>query len=165
MSASTRLALPHGMPARRGAGWMAGQADIGWSNRWGWYEGFHLPVSIAQQGMITGYGLSSASTHDQCLLETLLVARVQPTERLSSAGEPAQGCDIADKGFAGDKPHRRWREQWGAEVMTPPHQRSKRTWPKEKNGGDGLLTCVKASSRCLTSCSTPFAWSENPRTR
>src|SRR5690242_4760650 len=27
---------------RRGTGWLAGQADIGWSNRIGWYEGFHL---------------------------------------------------------------------------------------------------------------------------
>jgi hypothetical protein len=27
---------------RRGLGWLAGQADIGWSNRVGWYEGFHL---------------------------------------------------------------------------------------------------------------------------
>lgn len=116
---------------RRGAGWLAGQADISWSNRVGWYEGFHLLVSIAQQGMITGYGFGPASTHDQLLLETLLTVRAQPTERLISAGKPAQGCYLADKGFAGDKPHRRWFDQQGAEVITPPHQRSKRTWPKE----------------------------------
>jgi hypothetical protein len=27
---------------RRGASWLPGLADIGWSNRLGWYEGFHL---------------------------------------------------------------------------------------------------------------------------
>src|SRR2546421_4005959 len=30
---------------RRGTGWVAGQADIGWNNRIGWYEGFHLLTS------------------------------------------------------------------------------------------------------------------------
>ena len=116
---------------RRAEGWLAGQTDIGWSNRIGWYEGFHLLVSIAQEGMITGYGFGPASTHDQLLLETLLSVRAHPTERLSSAGKPAQGCYIADKGFAGEKPHRRWRDQLGAEVITPPHQRSNKTWSKE----------------------------------
>jgi hypothetical protein len=116
---------------RRGAGWLPGQADIGWSNRLGWYEGFHLLVSIAQEGMITGYGFGSASTHDQLLLETLLMVRAQPTERLMSAGKPAQGSYIADKGFAGDKPHARWHQCYGAEVITPPHQRSKQKWPKQ----------------------------------
>jgi hypothetical protein len=114
-----------------GAGWLAGQADIGWSNRVGWYEGFHLLVSIAQDGMITGYGFGSASTHDQLLLETLLTVRAQPTSQLSSPGKPAQRCSIADKGFAGEKPRQRWRDQRGAEVITPQHQRSKRSWPKE----------------------------------
>jgi hypothetical protein len=33
---------------RRGTSWLAGQADIGWSNRIGWYEGFHVLVSIAK---------------------------------------------------------------------------------------------------------------------
>ncbi len=30
---------------RRGTGWLAGQADIGWSNRIGWYEGASLVAS------------------------------------------------------------------------------------------------------------------------
>jgi len=59
---------------RRGTGWLAGQADIGW------YEGFHLLVSIAKDGMISGFGFGSASTHDQRLLETFLAARAQPTD-------------------------------------------------------------------------------------
>src|SRR5438874_13513951 len=36
---------------RRGTGWLAGQADIGWSNRIGWYEGFHLLTSITPTGL------------------------------------------------------------------------------------------------------------------
>jgi hypothetical protein len=30
---------------RRGLGWLVGQADIGWSNRIGWYEEVHLWLS------------------------------------------------------------------------------------------------------------------------
>jgi hypothetical protein len=31
---------------RRGLGWLPDQADIGWSNRLGWYEGFHLLLCV-----------------------------------------------------------------------------------------------------------------------
>ncbi|MBE3560638.1 MAG: hypothetical protein IMW89_15685, partial [Ktedonobacteraceae bacterium] len=34
---------------RRGGGWLAGQADIGWSNRLGWYEGFHTNLRSKAQ--------------------------------------------------------------------------------------------------------------------
>src|SRR6266704_4527215 len=54
---------------RRGAGWLAGQADIGWSTRIGWVEGFHLLVSIAQTSLIIGFGFAPASNHDQELME------------------------------------------------------------------------------------------------
>lgn len=114
---------------RRGTGWLAGQADIGWSNRLGWYEGIHLLVSIAKHGMISDFGL--ASTHDQRLLETSLSARAYPTQQLASVGERAQGVYIADKGFAGEVPHALWRARFGAEVITPPHQSSQKSWPKE----------------------------------
>jgi len=56
---------------RRGTGWLAGQADSGWSNRIGWYEGFHLLLSVTPLGVITGFGFGSASTHDQHLAATL----------------------------------------------------------------------------------------------
>ncbi len=115
---------------RRGAAWLPGQAEMGWSNRVGWCEGFHLLIAVAQSGMITGFGFGPASAHDQRLLETFLAARCSPCDGLSSVGKPAQGISIADKGFAGDKPHAFWRECFGAEVITPPHQSSKRKWPK-----------------------------------
>ncbi len=116
---------------RRGSGWLAGQADIGWSNRLGWYEGFHLLLCVNPMGVITGFGFGAASTHDQLLASTLFAARQHPSARLPSAGLPAQGYYIADKGFAGQQPHRRWKVQAGVEIVTPPHQSSQRErWPK-----------------------------------
>jgi hypothetical protein len=39
---------------RRGTGWLAGQADIGYSPRLGWYEGFRLLGAVLPSGVITG---------------------------------------------------------------------------------------------------------------
>lgn len=115
---------------RRGLGWLAGQADIGWSNRIGWYEGFHLLLSVTEQGVITGFGFGSASTHDQHLAATLFAARHTPSPGLPSAGLPAQGAYVADKGFAGENPRRQFQERYQVDLVTPPHQKSKRRWPK-----------------------------------
>lgn len=116
---------------RRGTGWLAGQADIGWSNRIGWYEGFHLLTSITPTGVITGFGFAPASCNDHALAETFFAVRQHPSPRLPSVGTAAQGVYIADKGFAGDHLHRRWQAQYGAEVVSPPHQRSKVRWSKD----------------------------------
>jgi Transposase DDE domain len=115
---------------RRGTGWLAGQADIGWSNRIGWYEGFHLLTSITPIGVITGFGFAAGSCNDYRLAETFFAVQHAPTPRLSSAGTPAQGVYVADKGFAGDLLHRLWHELFHAEVISPPHQRSKVRWSK-----------------------------------
>jgi hypothetical protein len=116
---------------RRGAGWLAGQADIGWSNRVGWYEGFHLFLAVNPTGLITGFGFGSASSHDQLLAETFFALRQSPSPRLLSAGSPAKGAYVADKGFAGEKPHQRFKELYGVELVTAPHQSSKKiSWPK-----------------------------------
>lgn len=122
--------IPTRAAKRRGAGWLPGQADIGWSNRIGWYEGFHLLCSINPRGVITGFGFGSASTHDQRLAETFFAARAPSSPALLSVGAKAQGVYVADKGFAGDDPHAQWRELYGAEVISPPHQRSKKKWSK-----------------------------------
>ena len=37
---------------RRGHGWLAGCADIGWSNSLGWYEGFRLLTAVDPTGVI-----------------------------------------------------------------------------------------------------------------
>ena len=115
---------------RRGAGWLAGQADSGWSNRIGWYEGFHLLLCVNPTGIITGFGFGAASTHDQTLAETFFAARQRSWLGLSSVGKPAHAPYVAEKGFAGERPHHRWQVQWQAEVVTPPHQTSRVQWPK-----------------------------------
>jgi hypothetical protein len=116
---------------RRGTGWLAGQADIGWSNRIGWYEGFHLLLCVTPQGVITGFGFGSASTHDQHLAATLFAARHRPSPQLRSCGLPAQGSYVADKGFAGAAPRLRWRKHYQVDLVTPPHQSSRHIrWPK-----------------------------------
>ncbi len=45
---------------RRGLGWLAGQADIGWSNRVGWYEGFHLLLCVTAQALPKIWGIRLA---------------------------------------------------------------------------------------------------------
>ena len=116
---------------RRGLGWRAWQADIGWSNRVGWYEGFHVLLSVTPMEVITGFGFGAASTHDQHLAATLFAARQHPSPHLLSAGKPTHGSYIADKVFAGERPRQRWQVQRQVDLVTPPHQRSKRIrWPK-----------------------------------
>lgn len=111
---------------RRGAGWLTGQADIGWSNRLGWYEGFHLLCAIMPSGLITGFGFGSASTHDHKLMETFLAARAFPQAGLESVGPTFDQLYMADKGFAGARTHEHWRREYHAQVMTPPNPRTKR---------------------------------------
>jgi hypothetical protein len=115
---------------RRGAGWLAGLADIGWSNRLGWYEGFHVLTAVNRAGMITGFGFGSASTKDQPLADSFLAARAQPHPRLASVGERAQGPYVVDKGFEGAAWHTRWMLEYGAVVICPPKRGSRQRWPK-----------------------------------
>jgi len=116
---------------RRGAGWLAGYADIGWSNRLGWYEGFKLLIAVSPVGVITGFGFASASTAEQPLAETFLATRRHPHSRLSSVGEATSGCYVADKGFEGAENRRRWLECYEARIIHPPKRNSsKRSWPK-----------------------------------
>ncbi len=116
---------------RRGAGWLAGQADIGWSNREGWYEGFHVLLAVTPTGVITGFGFGPGSSADHHLAETLLAARCRAELGPSSCGQAGRGNYIADKGFTGEIPHQRWKMLWQAEVIAAPHPKSKRRhWPK-----------------------------------
>ncbi|HCI82646.1 MAG TPA: IS982 family transposase [Ktedonobacter sp.] len=116
---------------RRGSGWLAGVVDIGWSNRIGWYEGVHLLISITPTGVITGFGFAPASCNDHALADTFFAVRQHPSSHLSSVGTAAHGVYVADKGFAGEQVHHRWHMQYGAEVVSPPHQRGKHCWSKD----------------------------------
>ena len=116
---------------RRGYGWLAGLTDIGWSNRLGWYEGFHLLTAVTPAGVISGFGFAPASTKDQPLAETFLAARRYANPRLASVGQPARGPYVADKGFEGQANHQRWLDEYGAELICAPRQDSPHPWPKQ----------------------------------
>ena len=115
---------------RRGAGWLPGLADIGWSNRLGWYEGFHVLLAVNPVGVITGFGFGPASTKDQPLADTFFALRCQPHPGLLSVGAPALGPYGVDKGFEGQAQHRAWWRSYGAQVICPPKLTSKTPWPQ-----------------------------------
>lgn len=115
---------------RRGLGWLPGVADIGWSNRWGWYEGFHVLLAVNPSGVITGFGFGSASTKDQPLAETFFALRACPDPRVASVGAPAQGPYVTDKGFEGEDRHQHWQAVYGAEVICAPKRNSRHPWPR-----------------------------------
>jgi len=112
---------------RRGSGWLAGQANIGWSNRLGWYEGFNVLTAVHPTGALTGFG--PASTKDQVLAETFLAARRFPQPNLPSVGEPTTDLYLADKGFEGADYQRHWHDDYAATVVTPPTRQQKIQWP------------------------------------
>jgi len=124
-------AMPVRDAKRRGNGWLAGYADIGWSNSLGWYEGFSLLTAVDPTGVITGFCFGAASTAEQPLAETFFNLRADPNPRLISVGVAFSGTYVADKGFEGAQNHRRWLECYGAEVIHPPKRNSrKRSWSK-----------------------------------
>ena len=124
-------AMPVRDAKRRGEGWLAGYADIGWSNSLGWYEGFCLLVAVDPAGAITGFGFASASTKDQPLAESFFALRARPNPRLQSIGSAALGPYVVDKGFEGEDNHRRWLHRYGAQLICPPKRAErKRRWSK-----------------------------------
>jgi hypothetical protein len=123
-------AVPTRDAKRRGTGWLPGIADIGWSNRIGWYEGCHLLLSVNPQGMITGFGLASASSHDVRMAETFFAVRQTPHPQLPSVGKTGCGVYVTDKGFGGRKNQQRWCEAYNVQVIAPPQRNSKTPWSK-----------------------------------
>jgi len=123
-------AVPTRNAKRRGTGWLAGQATIGWSNSLGWYEGVLLLLAVTPDGVLTGFGVGPASARDHQLADTFFAARRAPTPRLPSVGQPAAGPYVADKGFEGRDHHDRWRAAYATEVICAPKRNSRQPWPK-----------------------------------
>ena len=116
---------------RRSEGWLVGEADIGKSNRLGWYEGLKLLLSSTPEGIITGFGLSPASTKDQPMAETFFFLRANPDDRIPEIGTAQTGLYYpVDKGFEGKENHHRWATAYGANVICPPKRNAKKPWPK-----------------------------------
>lgn len=115
---------------RRGGGWLDGQADLGWGNRLGWYEGFSVLLANTAQGAMTGFGIGPASTNDHRLAETFFAARYCPHPRLPTVGKFALQPYLLDKGFGGRTWQHRWRECYGAQTICVPQRNSSHPWPK-----------------------------------
>ncbi len=115
---------------RRGEGWLAGFADIGWSTRLGWFEGFRLLIAASPMGTITGFCFGAASTKDQPLAETFLALRRYPHPQVPSVGSPALGPYVVDTGFEGEDNHRRWQQWYGAQVICKPKHTSRKAWTR-----------------------------------
>jgi len=86
---------------RRGAGWLPGWADIGGSNRLGWYAGVHLRLAVNPMGVITGCGFGPASTKDHPLAETFCALRRYPHLGLPSVGPQPLGRTVSTKASRG----------------------------------------------------------------
>jgi hypothetical protein len=123
-------AAPTRNAKRRGRGWLPGLADVGWSGRLGWYEGFHLLVATDPAGVVTGFGFGPASANDRALAEALFAMRAAPGPALPTAGRAASGVYVADSGFAGAECEARWVGHYGAQVVAPPQPDAARAWPK-----------------------------------
>lgn len=115
---------------RRGRGWLAGQAALGWCNRVGWFMGLKLLTVVSRVGAITGFGLGPGNSGDHLLAQTLLSARQQHEPRLPSAGHSLDDCYVADSGFAGRQVRLRWWRTYGALVITQAEQKRPHRWPK-----------------------------------
>jgi hypothetical protein len=150
-------AMPVRNAKRRGHGWLAGYADIGWSNSLGWYEGFCLLAAVDPTGVITGFCFGAASTADQQLAETFFAVRAQPNPRLISVGSISSGPYITDKSFEGAENRRRWLERATEHRSSiRPNAIAARS-PGLSGSGDGWPEYARSWRASTISCSTPSA--------
>lgn len=119
---------------RRGRGWLGQYTALGFSRKLGYFEGFTVLVASTPSGVITGYGFAPANTNERPMADTLLSARADADPRLVSAGRPALGPYLMDKGFEGRERHALWREVFGVKTICvpkrPPRIGSPHPWPK-----------------------------------
>jgi hypothetical protein len=144
---------------RRGTGWLPGLADMGWSNRLGWSEGFQLLLAVTPGGAMTGCGCGTASTKDQPLAETCFALRCWPQPGLPRVGAPALGPSGVDKGFAGQANQAVWQQTYGAQVICPPKRHSRMPWPQALRRW--LAGAARLSTQCTTSSCILFASTGN----
>jgi hypothetical protein len=118
-------AVPVRNAQRRGAGWLAGLADVGRGGRLGWYEGFHLLLAASPVGAITGFAIAPASTKEQPFAEQFFALRRRPDPRCPTVGRASGEPYVGDNGFVGAAWHRHWWGAYGARVICPPQRRSR----------------------------------------
>jgi hypothetical protein len=128
---------------RRGRGWLPGLADIGWSNRLGWYEGFHLLMAVTPDSVIIGFGFGAASTKDQPLADTFFALRHTPTPHLPRVGQAAHDPYVVDTGFEGATNHQAWTARYQAQVICPPRRTSRHPWSRAWRWHAGVRQIVE----------------------
>jgi hypothetical protein len=121
-------AVPTREAKRRGAGWLPGLADSGWSTRLGWDDGCHRRLAVNPRGLSTGCGVGPASAQDPPLAEPFFAWRRPPHPGGLRVGKPALGPYLCAQGCAGQTAHRRWWPGDGAPVLCPPKRNSRRPW-------------------------------------
>ena len=124
------MGVPGPSAKRRGRGWRAGQAALGWCHRVGWFLGLKRLTLVSRVGAITGFGLGPGNSGDHLLAHTLLFARRQQEPRLPTVGHSLDDCSVADTGFAGQQVRLRWWRTYGALVITQAEQKRPHRWPK-----------------------------------
>src|SRR5690606_1052213 len=112
---------------RRGRGWLAGEANLGFSLRLGWFAGFRVLTAVSLEGVITGWGVAPASTNERPLAETLMAVRAHPDPRLPSVGTPV-ATYLADSGFAGEDDEAHLVATYGVRLVATPQRGSRRRW-------------------------------------
>ena len=117
----TARRCPSGTQSVEGMDGWPDDADIGWSNSMGWYEGFRLLTAVDPYRGDHRLLLRAASTADQQVAETFFALRAYPNPRLISVGRLPRDPTCPDKGFEGAENHLRWLESYGAQSSIRPN--------------------------------------------
>ena len=126
-------AVPTRNVKRRGLGWLAGEADIGYSNRRGWYEGFRVLSAVTPCGVVSGFGYASASTNDHPLAHSFFELRRQARPGFFAAAGRWARVYLGDSGFAGAHLADAWEATYRSRVVSAPQRNRKgqtRAWPR-----------------------------------
>jgi len=88
-------------------------------------------MSTTPDGVITGFGVASASEKDQPMAETFFFLRAYPSEDCPEIGTEKGGIYYpVDKGFEGKENHERWADSYSAYVICPLKRNAKKPWSK-----------------------------------
>jgi hypothetical protein len=110
--------------------WLAGIAQVGCSNRLGWFDGIHLLTAVDPKGVLTGVAVGPATVNEQLFAEDFLAVRAAPVARLAMVGQNAAGVYLADTGVEGRERHQRWNNDDGATMLVPPRNDRKHAGPR-----------------------------------
>jgi hypothetical protein len=130
---------------RIGPGWLDGMANTGWSNRLGWYDGFHVLTAVDRIGVVTGYAVAPASTKDQPYAEDFFAARAKPQEHTwaIAAMRGAIGIDAGMQSMA--------QKCWHHRAMTA-------NTPGRRTGRSGMHGCARLWKSFMENGPRLFAW-------